>query len=118
MAMIDDTCGVSRTYIAFSSFGSDLSSLHSSVHAGNKCFLTAPSPLDGALIVKREIQAYPFIPTLLSPFSAAQHKKRGTADLISLSSSVNMSFPDYKGYRFPPEMISHTVWLYLHAPQN
>jgi putative transposase len=21
--------------------------------------------------------------------------------------------PDYKGYRFPPDIISHTVWLYF-----
>jgi putative transposase len=21
--------------------------------------------------------------------------------------------PDYKGFRFPPEIISHTVWLYF-----
>jgi hypothetical protein len=24
---------------------------------------------------------------------------------------TNTSAPDYKGYRFPPEIISHTVWL-------
>jgi putative transposase len=26
---------------------------------------------------------------------------------------TNTTSPDYKGFRFPPEMISHTVWLYF-----
>jgi putative transposase len=24
--------------------------------------------------------------------------------------------PNYKGYRFPPEIISHCVWLYFRFP--
>jgi putative transposase len=26
---------------------------------------------------------------------------------------TNTTSPDYKGFRFPPEMISHAVWLYF-----
>src|SRR6266567_8396996 len=26
---------------------------------------------------------------------------------------INTPPPDYKGYRFPPEIISHAVWLYF-----
>ena len=26
--------------------------------------------------------------------------------------------PSYHGYRFPPEIISHAVWLYHRAPQQ
>ena len=26
--------------------------------------------------------------------------------------------PSYRGYRFPPEIISHAVWLYHRAPQQ
>ena len=26
--------------------------------------------------------------------------------------------PNYHGYRFPPEIISHAVWLYHRAPQQ
>ena len=26
--------------------------------------------------------------------------------------------PSYHGYRFPPDIISHAVWLYFHAPQQ
>jgi putative transposase len=26
---------------------------------------------------------------------------------------INTTAPDYKGYRFPPEIISHAVWLYF-----
>ncbi len=26
---------------------------------------------------------------------------------------TNVTVPDYKGYRFPPEIISHAVWLYF-----
>jgi putative transposase len=26
---------------------------------------------------------------------------------------TNTIAPDYKGYRFPPEIISHAVWLYF-----
>ena len=26
--------------------------------------------------------------------------------------------PNYHGYRFPPEIISHAVWLYHRAPQT
>jgi len=26
------------------------------------------------------------------------------------------AFPTYAGYRFPPEIISHAVWLYLRFP--
>jgi len=26
---------------------------------------------------------------------------------------TNAPVPDYKGFRFPPEIISHTVWLYF-----
>jgi putative transposase len=26
---------------------------------------------------------------------------------------TTITAPDYKGFRFPPEMISHSVWLYL-----
>jgi putative transposase len=26
---------------------------------------------------------------------------------------TNITAPDYKGYRFPPEIISHAVWLYF-----
>ena len=26
---------------------------------------------------------------------------------------TNATVPDYKGFRFPPEIISHAVWLYF-----
>ncbi len=26
--------------------------------------------------------------------------------------------PSYHGYRFPPDIISHAVWLYHRAPQQ
>jgi len=26
---------------------------------------------------------------------------------------INTTTPNYKGYRFPPEIISHAVWLYF-----
>ena len=26
------------------------------------------------------------------------------------------AFPNYAGYRFPPEIISHAVWLYFRFP--
>ena len=26
--------------------------------------------------------------------------------------------PSYRGYRFPPKIISHAVWLYHRAPQQ
>ena len=28
---------------------------------------------------------------------------------------TNTTSPDYKGFRFPPEIISHAVWLYFRA---
>ncbi|HEY0755698.1 MAG TPA: IS6 family transposase, partial [Ktedonobacteraceae bacterium] len=26
---------------------------------------------------------------------------------------TNVTAPDYKGFRFPPEIIGHAVWLYF-----
>jgi hypothetical protein len=31
----------------------------------------------------------------------------------STGMKTNTTSPDYKGFRFPPEMISHAVWLYF-----
>jgi transposase-like protein len=27
---------------------------------------------------------------------------------------TTITAPNYKGFRFPPEIISHTLWLYFH----
>ena len=39
-----------------------------------------------------------------------------TVNLVSCWQSYRM--PSYRGYRFPPEIISHAVWLYHRAPQQ
>ena len=39
-----------------------------------------------------------------------------TVNLASCWQSYRM--PSYRGYRFPPDIISHAVWLYHRAPQQ
>ena len=50
-------------------------------------------------------------------YDAAPRKgARGIVNLASCWQSYRM--PSYRGYRFPPAIISHAVWLYHRAPQQ
>ena len=60
--------------------------------------MAAPSPFFGA----RRSRHHP-----CKPGFARASSCRPFADNATISSP-----PNYRGYRFPPEIISHTVWLY------